>query len=330
MGFISMKDGSRKVLVAGCAGFVGSHLVDSLLERGHQVVGVDNLITGNLQNLSSAMSNSKFEFFELDISSERVIPKHPHFDLIYHLASPASPVDYLKFPLETLKSGSLGTMNLCELALSTDARLILASTSEVYGDPLINPQIESYWGNVNPIGPRSVYDEAKRFSESVLMAYNRKYSLNVGIVRIFNTYGPRMAIMDGRAVPNFSLQAIQNLPISIYGDGSQTRSLCYVDDLIKGLIDFSFLTITGPVNLGNPVEVTMKHLAELIRELCESNSTIDYMDQVEDDPKVRCPDVSLAKEMINWDPKWDLREGLMSTIDWYRKELVKVKDGKKS
>jgi dTDP-glucose 4,6-dehydratase len=321
-----MKDGSRKVLVAGCAGFVGSHLVDTLLEKGHEVVGVDNLVTGKAQNLTSARKNSKFEFLELDVSSEKFDLTHADFDLIFHLASPASPVDYLKFPLETLKSGSLGTMNLCELALSTRARIILASTSEIYGDPLVNPQNESYWGSVNPIGPRSVYDEAKRFSESVLMAYHRKHSLDIGIVRIFNTYGPRMAIMDGRAVPNFSLQAIQNLPISIYGDGLQTRSLCYVDDLIKGLIDFSFLTSTGPVNLGNPVEITMKHLAELIRELCESSSKIEYFDQVEDDPKVRCPDVSLAKEMINWNPKWDLKTGLTSTIAWYRDEITKVKE----
>jgi len=316
-----MSIGSRNVLVAGGAGFVGSHLVDTLLATGDSVTVIDNLLTGSIYNLESALKNTNFEFIEANINDHNVEAFARKFDVVFHLASPASPVDYLKNPLETLKSGSIGTLNLCELAKKSNARLILASTSEVYGDPLVNPQPETYWGNVNPIGPRSVYDEAKRFSEAVVASYFREFGSNFGIVRIFNTYGPRMAFMDGRAVPNFTLQALQGLPLTIYGNGHQTRSLCYVEDLVAALIRFSQVNHRGPVNLGNPHEITMIELAKKIIEVAGSNSILKYEAEVEDDPKVRCPDIEMAGKLIDWTPSWDLDQGLKATVTWYRERL---------
>ncbi|MBI3920959.1 MAG: SDR family oxidoreductase [Armatimonadetes bacterium] len=304
-----------RIVVTGAAGFLGSHLCDKLTGEGHEVVGIDNFITGDPANLSHLPTN-QFSFLEHDVT--RFIPVDGPVDFVLHFASPASPVDYLELPIQTLKVGSLGTHNALGLAKSKDSGFMLASTSEVYGDPLINPQPESYWGNVNPIGPRGVYDEAKRFAEAMTMAYHRYHSVDTRIVRIFNTYGPRMRLHDGRVVPNFINQALKNDPLTVYGDGRQTRSFCYVSDLVEGIY---LLMLSGehePVNVGNPAEMTVLEFAEAILKLTSSRSAIVHKDLPVDDPQVRRPDITKAKALLNWGPKVPLEEGLHSTIDYFR------------
>lgn len=304
------------VLVAGGCGFLGSHLCDLLLSKGHFVYCVDNFSTGSLLNLQKHYSNRKLELMKHDITTRLYGLKK--LDAILNFASPASPVDYLRLPLETLAVGSKGTKNLLDLAESHGARFLMASTSEIYGDPEVHPQTEKYWGNVNSIGPRSVYDEAKRFSEALVMAYHRKNKLDTKIVRIFNTYGPNMQLNDGRAVPNFMSQALRNEPITIYGDGNQTRSLCYVTDLIAGIYKLLTSDINEPVNIGNPEEVTLLQLATMIKELTNSKSKIVFKKLPIDDPKRRCPDISLAKSKLKWKPKISLKEGLKKTILYFK------------
>jgi dTDP-glucose 4,6-dehydratase len=301
-----------RAVVAGGAGFLGSHLCERLLTEGWEVVCVDNLLTGSAANLEELPEREGFSFVQASVSEALAI--HGHVDWVLHLASPASPPDYLRHPIETLEVGALGTLNCLELARTRRAGLLLASTSEVYGDPLVHPQPETYWGNVNPIGPRSVYDEAKRFAEAATMAYHRAHGLDVRIVRIFNTYGPRMRLDDGRAVPNFIGQARRGEPLTVHGDGRQTRSLCYVDDLIEGLWRMLHADVTGPVNLGNPNEVTVLELAELVRDLVGSGSRIVFAPRPVDDPQVRCPDISLARAELGWEPVVPLEDGLRRTI----------------
>jgi len=303
-------------VVTGAAGFLGSHLTDRLLAEGWRVVAVDNLLTGNPSNLASALEDPRCSLIDQDVSV--ALDVDADVDLVFHLASPASPPDYLEHPIATLDVGSSGTRNALELAAARDARFFLASTSEVYGDPLVHPQPESYWGNVNPIGPRSVYDEAKRFSEAITMAFARARGLDVRIVRIFNTYGPRMRRRDGRAVPNFVDQALRGEPLTVHGDGSQTRSLCYVDDLIEGIWRLATSSTVGPVNLGNPQEISVLDLARTIAELAGSASEVTFIDRPVDDPEVRRPDISLAREALGWEPRVALREGLTETLDWAR------------
>jgi nucleoside-diphosphate-sugar epimerase len=310
---------SRHVLVAGGAGFLGSHLCDRLLERGDQVVCIDDFSTGRPANVAHVASHPRFEVIEHDVSRPDVterIPDRP-FDLVMHLASPASPPAYLARPIETLDAGSLATRHLLDLSRRCDARFFLASTSEVYGDPLEHPQTEAYWGNVNPIGERSVYDEAKRFAESLTMAYHRTYDLDVRIVRIFNTYGPRMQPDDGRVVSNFVSQALRGEPLTVYGDGQQTRSFCYVDDLIAGILAVADGDVRGPVNIGNPDEFTMLELVSLVLELTRSDLPIEFRPLPSDDPRVRCPDITLAAEQLGWSPSVALRDGLAPTIEWF-------------
>jgi nucleoside-diphosphate-sugar epimerase len=306
-----------RVVVTGGAGFLGSHLCEALIARGDAVVCIDNLSTGNEDNLKAVLAKPGFQFIRADICDG--IEVAGKVDAVMHLASPASPPAYLRRPLETLAVGSRGTEAALGLAAENHARFILASTSEVYGDPLIHPQTETYWGNVNPIGPRSVYDEAKRFSEALTMAYHRARGVDVGIVRIFNTYGPRLQGGDGRVVSNFITQAISGQAMTIYGDGSQTRSFCYIDDLVRGLIAMlDEPTLTGPVNLGNPAECTVKDLCELVRYLTESSSRIIIEPLPIDDPTRRCPDISMAVESLRWQPTIDLQEGLRRTIKWFQ------------
>lgn len=306
-----------KLLVTGAAGFLGSNLVDRLLADGHSVVGMDNFLTGSAPNLDHLRNEPRFELRRQDVSEQ--IPWEGPLDGILHFASPASPPDYLKLPTETLKVGSLGTMNCLELARAKGARFFLASTSEVYGDPLVHPQPESYWGNVNPIGVRAVYDEAKRFSEAVTMAYHRYYQVDTRIVRIFNTYGPRMRPHDGRVVSNFIVQALGGQPITIYGDGTQTRSFCYVSDEVEGIYRLFQSNRIEPTNVGNPGEFTVRQLAEMVKEMTGSPSPIEYRPLPQDDPHVRCPDISTAKEVLGWEPKVQLRDGLRLTIEYFRK-----------
>jgi dTDP-glucose 4,6-dehydratase len=301
-----------RAVVTGGAGFVGSHLCERLLAEGWSVVCVDSLMTGSTQNLAGALDDDRFTFQQANVS-ERIDVEGP-VDWVLHFASPASPRDYLDHPIQTLKVGSLGTMNSLGLARAKDAGLLLASTSEVYGDPLVHPQPESYWGNVNPIGPRSVYDEAKRYAEAIATAYHRVHGIPVKIVRIFNTYGPRMRENDGRAVPAFISQALRGEPITVHGNGSQTRSLCYVDDLVEGLWRFLSSEITGPLNLGNPHEVSVLELAELVRSLTGSASEMAFEERPADDPEVRCPDITKAREELGWVPGVSLEDGLMRTI----------------
>ena len=305
-----------RVLITGAAGFLGSHLTDRFIAEGHDVVGLDNFITGHPDNLAHLVGNSKFELIRHDISTFTYLPGK--FDGVLHLASLASPVDYLNFPIETLKVGSIGTLNALGIAKANKARFFLASTSEVYGDPTVHPQVESYWGNVNPIGPRSCYDESKRFAEAVTMSYHREHRLDTRIVRIFNTYGPRMQPHDGRVVTNFVVQALSSEPITLYGDGYQTRSFCYVDDEIDGLYRLFMKGDAQPTNIGNPNEFTMRQLADLVIELTGSKSTIVTMPLPSDDPKQRQPDITKARTQLGWEPKIQLREGLTRTIEYFR------------
>jgi dTDP-glucose 4,6-dehydratase len=307
------------VLVTGAAGFLGSHLVDRLLRDGHHVVGMDNLVTGTKANLGHLDGEPRFRLVSHNVST--YIAFHEPLDGVLHFASPASPVDYLDLPIQTLKVGSLGTHNSLGLALARHARFLLASTSEVYGDPLEHPQRETYWGNVNPIGPRGVYDEAKRFAEAMTMAYHRYHGLDTRIVRIFNTYGPRMRPKDGRVVSNFIVQALHGDPLTVYGDGSQTRSFCYVDDLIEGIVRLYDRGGHEPTNVGNPGEFTVLELAELVLKLTGSRSTIVHKPLPTDDPRQRCPDITKARAELGWEPAIPLEEGLRRTIPYFR-ELV--------
>jgi dTDP-glucose 4,6-dehydratase len=299
-------------LVTGGAGFLGSHLCDELLRRGHRVVCVDNLETGSLKNIEHIRSPA-FRFELLDIVQPYFVDEP--IDVVYHLASPASPIDYLRLPLHTLKVGSHGTHHTLGLAKRHRARFLLASTSEVYGDPQVHPQQETYWGHVNPIGPRGVYDEAKRYAEALTMAYHRQQGVDTAIIRIFNTYGPRMRPHDGRAIPTFMRQALQNRPITVFGDGSQTRSFCYVDDLVRGMIALAESGQAGPINVGNPNEFTLLQLAETIVDVTASASEIVFEALPTDDPQVRQPDIGLARDLLGWEPEIELRDGLLRTID---------------
>jgi len=306
----------KTVLITGGAGFIGSHLCDFLLNKNFKIICVDNLITGNKKNIEHLSNNQNFKFINQDISKHIAI--NENLDYILHLASPASPVDYQKIPIQTLKVGSLGTHNTLGLALVKKAKYLLASTSEVYGDPLVNPQPETYWGNVNPIGVRGCYDEAKRFSEALVMAYHRIHQVDTKIARIFNTYGPRMRKSDGRVVPNFINQALKGKPMTVYG-GKQTRSFCYVSDMIDGIYKLMISDVDDPVNLGNPDEHSVLEFAEIVKKLTHSNSKIVFKSVPVDDPRVRCPDISLAKKKLKWDPKVELEEGLKSTVEWFEK-----------
>ncbi len=303
-------------IVTGAAGFLGSHLTDRLLAEGHQVIGLDNLITGSEANIEHLAGHDRFRFIKQDVTNHLFLPGP--VDFIWHLASPASPVDYLEYPIQTLKVGSLGTHNALGLARSKKARFFLASTSECYGDPLVHPQREDYWGNVNPVGPRGCYDEAKRFAEAMTMAYHRAHGIDTRIVRIFNTYGPRMRLRDGRVVPNFIAQALADQPLTIHGDGSQTRSFCYVDDLIEGFWRLMQADHHEPVNIGNPGELTIIQFAEKIRALTGSRSPLEHHPRPVDDPKVRRPDISLARSLLGWEPAVPLDDGLRRTITHFR------------
>jgi dTDP-glucose 4,6-dehydratase len=308
-----------RILVTGGAGFLGSHLCDRLLAEGHDVIAMDNLITGTTDNIAHLAGNRRFQFIHHDVTNYIYI-KGP-LDAILHFASPASPIDYMELPIQTLKVGSLGTHNALGLAMAKGARFLLASTSEVYGDPLVHPQPESYWGNVNPIGPRGVYDEAKRFAEAMTMAYHRYHGLDTRIVRIFNTYGPRMRLRDGRVVPNFVSQALRREPLTVYGDGRQTRSFCYVSDLIEGIYRLLMSNEVEPVNIGNPTEMTILEFATLINELTGNPAGIRFEPLPKDDPKQRQPDISKARRVLGWEPKVDLRTGMTQTVEWFKAQL---------
>jgi dTDP-glucose 4,6-dehydratase len=305
-----------RVLITGAAGFLGSHLVDRFLADGHSVVGVDNFITGHPDNIAHLIGDARFELLRHDVSTFTYVPGK--FDGVLHLASLASPVDYLNFPIETLKVGSIGTLNALGIAKANKARFFLASTSEVYGDPAVHPQVESYWGNVNPIGPRSCYDESKRFAEAVTMAYHREHALDTRIVRIFNTYGPRMQPHDGRVVTNFIVQALTGEPITLYGDGEQTRSFCYVDDEIEGIYRLFMNGDSLPTNIGNPTEFSMRQLADLVVELTGSKSPLVTRPLPADDPKQRQPDITKARKQLGWEPTVPLRQGLERTIAYFK------------
>ena len=307
-----------RVVVTGAAGFIGSHLSETLLDRGHSVVGVDNLLTGDMANIAH-LRDRDFQFIRHDVT--RYIDVDGPVDFIFHWASPASPIDYLELPIPTLKVGSLGTHNALGLAKAKNAGFMLASTSEVYGDPLEHPQKETYWGNVNPIGPRGVYDEAKRFGEAITFAYHRYHGLNTRIVRIFNTYGPRMRLRDGRAVPAFMSQALRNEDVTVFGDGTQTRSFCYVTDLVDGLLRLMEADTHDPVNIGNPHELTIEQIARAIITLTGSTSKIVYRPLPVDDPKQRRPDITRAQTLLGWAPKVELEEGLLKTVDYFKKKV---------
>ena len=309
----------QRAVITGVAGFIGSHLADSLLERGCSVVGIDNLLTGSLANIRH-LRDPKFEFIQHDVTRE--ISVAGPVDLVLHWASPASPVDYLELPIPTLKVGALGTHNALGLAKAKGARFVLASTSEVYGDPLEHPQRETYWGNVNPVGPRGVYDEAKRFAEAIATAYHRYHRLDAKIVRIFNTYGPRMRLQDGRAIPNFITQALRGEEVTVYGDGSQTRSFCFISDLVRGIIALAESDVNEPVNLGNPAEMTIREIADAIISATGSRSRAVRMPLPTDDPKVRQPDITRARTLLGWEPNVSLAEGLGVTIDYFRARLA--------
>jgi len=306
----------KRILITGAAGFLGSHLCDRFIKEGFFVIAMDNLITGDLKNIEHLFHNQDFEFYHYDVSKFIHVPGH--LDYILHFASPASPIDYLKIPIQTLKVGSLGTHNCLGLAKDKKARILVASTSEVYGDPLVHPQNEDYWGNVNPVGPRGVYDEAKRFQEAITMAYHTFHNVETRIVRIFNTYGPRMRLNDGRALPAFIGQALRGENLTVFGDGSQTRSFCYVDDLIDGIYRLLFSDYESPVNIGNPNEISLKEFAEEVLKLTNSNVKISYEPLPVDDPKQRRPDITRAKELLGWEPKVSRSEGLKITYDYFK------------
>ncbi|MFL2915583.1 MAG: UDP-glucuronic acid decarboxylase family protein [Nitrospinia bacterium] len=307
-----------RTLVTGGAGFLGSHLCEYFLKKGHEVICMDNLITGSKDNIS-CIKNKNFQFIEHNVSE--FINLEGELDYIMHFASPASPIDYLELPIQTLKVGALGTHNVLGLAKAKSATFLLASTSEVYGDPLVHPQPETYWGNVNPIGPRGVYDEAKRFAEAITMAYHRTHGINTKIVRIFNTYGPRMRVNDGRAIPNFLKQAIMGKDLTVYGDGSQTRSFCFVSDLVEGLYRLLMSEQNYPINIGNPNEMTIKEMAGKIIQATNSKSKIVQVPLPEDDPKIRQPDITLARKYLNWKPTVSLDQGLQSTLEYFKNQL---------
>ena len=304
-----------RILITGGAGFIGSHLIRRFLKEGHEVICIDNLATGNMGNLKD-LPDGKFSFVNHDVTE--YIDVDGHLDYILHFASPASPADYLRLPIQTLKVGSLGTHNALGLAKAKGSKFLLASTSEVYGDPLKHPQKEDYWGNVNPIGPRGVYDEAKRFAEAIVMAYHRAHGIDTRIVRIFNTYGTRMRREDGRAVPTFIQQALDGNDITVFGDGNQTRSFTYISDLVEGIVRLMQSHINEPVNIGNPTEMTVHDIAKMIVELTDASSKIVFHELPQDDPKVRQPDITRARKELDWEPKISIREGLLKTIEWFR------------
>lgn len=310
---------AKRILITGAAGFLGSHLSDRFLKEGYTVVGMDNLLTGNIKNIEHLFPVKEFEFYHHDITKFVHVPGP--IDYILHFASPASPIDYLKMPIQTLKVGALGTHNLLGLAKSKGARILVASTSEVYGDPLVHPQTEEYWGNVNPIGPRGVYDEAKRFMESITMAYHNFHDVETRIIRIFNTYGPRMRLDDGRALPTFMSQALRGEDVTVYGDGSQTRSFCYVDDLVEGIYRLLLSDYYKPVNIGNPSEITLLQFAEEVIALTGSKSKIVYEPLPQDDPKQRQPDITKAQNILGWEPRVERAEGLRRTLEYFKEHI---------
>ena len=317
---------AKKVLITGAAGFLGSHLCDRFVKEDFDVIGMDNLITGDMKNIEHLLPLPNFSFYHHDVSKYIYVPGE--LDYILHFASPASPIDYLKIPIQTLKVGSLGTHNCLGLALAKKARILVASTSEVYGDPLVHPQTEEYWGNVNPVGPRGVYDEAKRFQEAITMAYHTFHNVETRIVRIFNTYGPRMRLNDGRALPTFIGQALRGEDLTVFGDGSQTRSFCYVDDLVEGIYKLLMSNYSEPVNIGNPDEISLKDFADEIIKLTGTTQKIIYKELPKDDPKQRQPDITKAKELLNWQPKVNRTTGLKITYDYFKnlskEELYKL------
>jgi dTDP-glucose 4,6-dehydratase len=315
----------RRAVVTGGAGFLGSHLCEQLLDLGLAVVCVDNFLTGSLDNIAHLRDHPQFTVLHEDVS-HRITVAGP-VGYVLHFASPASPVDYLKLPIETLSVGSRGAFNALDLAVHKEARFLMASTSEVYGDPLVHPQPESYWGNVNPVGPRGVYDEAKRFAEALTTAYRATYDLDAAIGRIFNTYGPRMRPHDGRAIPNFISQALRNEPVTVFGDGEQTRSVCYVDDEIEGILALLFSGHPGPMNIGNPAEITMRDLATRVIEAVGSTSKVEFRSRPVDDPQVRQPDISLARRELGWEPSHSLADGLKKTVEWFRSQHAITSEG---
>ena len=310
----------ERVLITGGAGFLGSHLCERFLKEGYHVIAMDNLLTGSLENIAHLMPLEDFEFYHHDVTKFVHVPGELKY--ILHFASPASPIDYLKMPIQTLKVGSLGTHNLLGLALAKKARILVASTSEVYGDPLVHPQTEDYWGNVNPVGPRGVYDEAKRFLEAMTMGYHTFHGVETRIVRIFNTYGPRMRLNDGRVLPAFISQALRGEDLTVFGDGSQTRSFCYVDDLVDGIYRLLLSDYSKPVNIGNPEEITIKEFGEEIVRLTNSNSKLAFKELPVDDPKQRRPNIDLAKKLLDWEPKYKRAEGLQPTLEYFKKKVL--------
>src|SRR3954452_20595806 len=310
----------KRILITGAAGFLGSHLCDRFIDEGYKVIAMDNLITGNLQNIEHLFSLPEFEFYHHDVT--KFVHVSGQLDYILHFASPASPIDYLKIPIQTLKVGAHGTHNLLGLAKDKGARILVASTSEVYGDPTVHPQPETYWGNVNPVGPRGVYDEAKRYQEAITMAYHTYHGLETRIIRIFNTYGPRMRLNDGRVLPAFIGQALRGEDLTVFGDGSQTRSFCYVDDLVEGIYRLLHSDYARPVNIGNPSEITIREFAEEILKLTGANQRIIYKPLPTDDPKQRQPDITLATDLLGWEPKVDRKEGLQITYDYFKSLTV--------